>query len=101
MKTDKIKSYIGFAIKSNSILFGWDKIKESKKLPNLVLVCSTQNDKVTEKVHRFCKNTNIKFIKLNRDITLSELVSRDNCKVIGIINNNLSVAIIKEFENGI
>ena len=97
MKIEKIKTYLGFAVKSGNIIFGSDKLFESKKRSFLVLICSTQNEKVTNKVVNFCKKDNIKFIKL-KDIILAELLGRDNCKVVGISDFNLANAITNEFQ---
>ncbi|MGN0961897.1 MAG: L7Ae/L30e/S12e/Gadd45 family ribosomal protein [Christensenellales bacterium] len=97
MRTEKIRSYLGFSIKSGKILFGSDKLFESTKRPNLVLICSTQNEKVTKKVLNYCNTNKIKSIKLN-NLILSDLIGRENCKVIGILDYNLANAIIKEFE---
>lgn len=97
MRIEKIKAYLGFAIRSGKIIFGSDNLFESKKTPMLVLICSTQNEKVSGKVTRFCEDNNIKVIKL-KDICLSELIARDNCKVLGVLDSELASAIINEFE---
>jgi len=94
---DKLKAYLGFAIKSGKILFGYDKLFESKKIPSLVLICSTLNEKNTNKIKLFCEERNIKCIKLN-NIILGELLSRDNCKVIGICDLNFTKVICHELE---
>ena len=99
MRIEKIKSYLGFAIRSGKVLFGSDKLFESKKLPKFVMICSTQNEKVTGKVLRFCKSNNICAIKLD-ELVLSELIVRDNCKVISILDTSLADVLIKEFEMG-
>ena len=93
---DRLKAYLGFAIKSGKIIFGYDKLFESKKNPILVLICSTLNEKNTNKVKLYCERNNIDYIKLN-DI-LGELVSRDNCKVCSICDNNFASIICKELE---
>ena len=99
MEINKVKSYISFSIRSGKIIFGVDKLFESKKMPILVMICSTQNDKVTNKVIRFCNDNSIKYIKL-QNIVLSEIISRDNCKVIGLTDINLANAIMNEFKMG-
>lgn len=99
MKIEKIKSYLGFAIRSGEIIFGYDKLMDSRKIPGLVIVCSTQNDKVACKVHRYCDERNITFIQL-KDMVLGDLIGRDNCKVVGIVNRNLAQALENELKNG-
>ena len=92
----KIKTYLGFAIKSGKIIFGYDKLFEGKKTPSLVLICSSLNDKNTDKVKSFCENYNIKYIKLS-NLLLSDIVSR-NSKVVGICDLNLSQVICCELD---
>lgn len=97
MQGDKLKAYLGFAIKSNKVLFGYDKLFDCKKIPNLVIICSTLNEKNTNKVIEFCNNHNIQNIKLS-NIILGELVSRNNCKVIAICDDNFSKVICNELD---
>lgn len=97
MEIKKIKSYLAFSIRSGKIIFGVDKLFVSKKMPYLVIICSTQNDKVANKVIRFCDENNIKHIKF-KDLVLADIIGRDNCKVVGLLDYNLASAIIKEME---
>ena len=98
MKIEKIKSYLGFAIRSGKIIFGIDKLLQSKKKPLLVLICSSQNDKVSGKVKRFCESNQINFYKLPNNILLGDLIGRDNCKILGICDVSLANAITNEFQ---
>ena len=97
MRENKVKSYLGFAIRSGAVVFGSDNLFASKKMVILVLICSTQNDKVTNKVIKFCEDKKIKYIKLE-NIILGDLCSRDNCKVLGVTDNSLANAIMNEFQ---
>lgn len=91
----KIKAYLGFAIRSGNVVFGYDNLIVSKKTPLLTLICKSQNEKVTNKVLNFCEKKNIECIKL--DIVLGEMIGR-NCKVIGVFDKNLAAAIINELK---
>ena len=53
MRVSKVKSYLGFAIKGNKVIFGYDKLFENKKNPKLVIICSSLNEKNTNKVQEF------------------------------------------------
>ena len=96
MNINKVKTYIGFAIKSRKIIFGYDNIISYNKKQNLILVSPTSSDKVSEKLIKFASINNIKIIKTSE--TVEELVGRENCKMISIIDESLSNAIIKEIE---
>lgn len=96
MNINKIKTYLGFAIKSGKILFGYDNITVSKKNQKLILVSSTVNDKVLNKINAFAEKKDIKLINL-KDITVEELIGRENSKIISVLDESLANAIINEF----
>ena len=84
---NKIKSYIGFAIKSKQVVYGADNILVSKK--NKLIVASIQLSQNTlEKL----KNINVKIITLPHEI-FEDL----NIKglVVSITNLSLAKAIIE------
>lgn len=93
--TNNLKAYIGFAIKGGKVVFGYDNLIVSKKKVELVLISSEQNEKVTNKVIKFCEEKRIQCVKL--DFALEEVLNR-NCKVLGVIDSNLSHAILKELK---
>ena len=97
LNISKIKTYLGFAIKSGKIIFGYDNLLIAKNNPYLVLSCSTLNEKMNTKVNTFCNNRKIKCVNL-LEVKLSDLIQRDNCKVVGIKDENLSNAILNEFK---
>lgn len=97
MNINKVKTYLGFAIKSKKILFGYDNIITYKKNQKLILVSSSVNEKVSTKINSFAERNNISIINLT-DITVEELIGRENSKIISVLDENLSDAIIKELE---
>ena len=97
MNINKIKTYLGFAIKSKKIIFGFDNIISYKKNQILILVSSSVNNKTSLKINEFANRKNYKIINLT-DLTCEELIGRDNCKMVSVIDENLAQAIIKEIE---
>lgn len=97
MNINKIKTYLGFAIKSKKIIFGYDNIITYKKKQILILSSSTVNEKVSMKINSFADKNNIKIINL-KNITCEELVGRENSKIVSVIDENLASAIVKELE---
>ena len=89
----KIKSYLGFSIKSKQIIFGIDNIENSRTKPNLVIACKTLSENGKNQVLNYCKKNNITLISPKNE-TLSDLVSRNNCKIVGLKNGNLASAIL-------
>ncbi len=86
---NKLKTYFGFCIKSNSILFGSDNVLKTRKKLDVVIFCNS----ATEKHIYPILNKGLKCVKLT-NVALSELVERDNVKVVGIKNLGLSKAIL-------
>lgn len=86
---NKLSTYFGFSIKSNAILFGIDNIVKSRKPVELIVLCSSAN----EKTIRTVQNKGNTVIQL-KNILLSDLVKRDNVKVVAIKNSNLAKAIL-------
>lgn len=86
---DKINSYVGFAIKSKTIVYGADNILKSKNI-NLILASEELSQNTINKL----KNTNLKIINLP-----SEKYNSLNLKglVVGIKDKSLADAIIKLF----
>ena len=73
----KIEAYLGFSIKSNKVVFGFDALCETAKRVSLVVVCPTVNP-----------TNNV----------LGELIHRDNCKVLAILDKSLANAILNSNE---
>lgn len=117
LEENKVKSYLGFAIKSGKILFGYDnlftyckrhknivpfrdsladslRVSYSKK-PNLVLISSTLIGKIRDKVIDFCRMEDVEYVDL--DIELEKIIDKP-CKVVSILDRNLSDAILKELK---
>ncbi len=97
MKESKLISYIGFAIKSGKVIFGYDKLFESKKNPKIIIYCQTLSEKMKNKLDLFAKSKKIKLLTLEKFI-LSDIIKRDNCKVIAICDENLGNVICQEID---
>ncbi len=93
---NKIKTYLGFAIRSGKIIYGFDNLKTSKKTIELVLISAEQNDKVTNKVIHLCEQSGWKCHKLG--VNLSDYIDR-NIKILALTDKSLSDAILNELQN--
>lgn len=99
MQKNKFEAYIGFGIKSGNIIFGSDKIIESRKKVSLVIFDESTNVKVVNKLISLSDYK--KFALIKSKILLSELTKRDNVKVLGMMDKNLASAIIKNCDEEI
>lgn len=88
----KIISYLGYAIKSNNIVYGIDNLIKFNKKLFLIIICPSC---VKKSVNLAVKKANELScdIKMSADI-LQDLLHKDNCKVIGIKDENLANAIL-------
>ncbi len=95
----KIVSYIGFAIKARKIVVGQSSLKTEKKKIHLILVCPTASENLKNLANNlaikhgcktFCPASN-----------LDELSHMNGVKIMGITDENLANAILKEGENNI
>lgn len=89
---DKVRSYIGFAVKASKVVYGIDNILQSPKSILLVLYDSSLSSNAVSKAKLLCDTRNIQCIQLQDPI--QDLVYKYNCKVIGIKDSSLSRAIV-------
>ncbi len=95
MQQNKLKTYLGFAIKSNSVVFGFDNLLETKKHVRCVLFSNDINPKIETKLLDLCKYKNWALAKVE-DATIAQLTDRINCKVVGVINKDLVNGILQQ-----
>lgn len=93
---NKIKSYLGFAIKSKNILIGQTQLKLNKKPLSLVMVCNSASNNLKDLAKHVANKFKAELI-ITKPI-LSEITNLDNIKIIGITDENLSKAIIENKE---
>ncbi len=91
MVNAKIKSYVGFAIKSNQVVFGVDNLEVFRKKLHLIIVSADIAEKSMNKLKVVSQNKNAEILVFSEG--LEDLTSRKNCKAIGITNFELAKAI--------
>lgn len=92
MNIEKIKPYVGFAIKSNAVCYGIDNLKKNVKF---VLFSETISENTIAKIKKFCEELNILCIQLNLE---QSKILPSGVKVLGIKNINLAKAIMGELK---
>lgn len=91
----KIKSYFGFAIKSNNVIFGGDSFVSSKKKSYLVVCSHDINRTILKEIKQKCEKYDIPLL-MSDALTIEELTHKINCKCVAVCEKNLASAIIKE-----
>lgn len=94
MQTNKVCSYIGFALKSGKVLFGIDSAERYKKKAYLIVLSCDIAENSFEKAIKLQNKFKCDVLQTT-DLTLSEIVYRENCKFIAITDKGLSDAIRK------
>ena len=93
MNNTKINSYIQFAVRSGKVLWGLDMVKSSKKIPYVIILDNTIGKNSKKQIERFASDFEIKLVEVEKDY-LNNLLKRQNVKIIGILDESLSDAII-------
>ena len=93
MDEKKIFSYVNFAKKSNEILYGIDNIKASKRAVSCIILSNNASQNLKDSIDRYCISKNVPCIHIS-NATIDEYLHTTNCKVIGILNPNISKQIV-------
>ncbi len=87
----KIVSYLGFCQKSGAIVYGLDNLQKTKKRIYIILTCPSLGENSLKKVSKLALEKNIQVFETSQPLNL--FLNKENCKIIGILNNELSNAI--------
>ena len=93
MEIEKIKTYVGFAIKSRNIVYGVDEITKKPK-SEIILYSSSLTKSGQEKLSFFADKNKI-FIKVLEQEEFYEIIHSENIKAIAVLDKNLADAIKK------
>jgi hypothetical protein len=89
LNSDKIKSYIGFAVKKGSVVYGLDSLELYRKKVHIVLYSPLLAENSLKKL----KAEVVRFkCECHLFDTLSDTL-RKNCKVLGITDKSLADAV--------
>ncbi|MBO5776702.1 MAG: hypothetical protein J6V83_00740 [Clostridia bacterium] len=88
----KIKTYVGFAFKAGKAVLGVDNIAKIVK-PMLVIYSTELAQNSVKKLNEYSQKFSHQLYEVESFIEISP---REGCKAIGIKDNNLADAIIKQ-----
>ena len=89
---DKVETYIGFAIKKGSVVFGCDGIKKYRKKGYVLLGTKTLSQNSKDVLARCAENFCCPLIETDDYETLL----KKNCKALAICDKSLATAILNE-----
>ena len=93
INTGKIKTYVGFAVKSRKIRFGVDDILKLKNT-SLILVSDSLAESGMKKLEGYANKNSVDLIKFNENDFL-EVIQNISIKAIAVLDENLADAIKK------
>lgn len=93
---NKIISYLGFAQKSNNMITGQTALKKTTKKLHLIMVCNTASENLKNLAKNLANKHDCEFIISK--VEISNLIKFDDVKILGIVDENLSKAIISNKE---
>ena len=93
----KIKTYVGFAIKSRKIKFGVDDILKLKNA-ELIMVSDSLAESGMKKIEAFADRKSVSLIKLSEE-DFFEVVQNISIKALAVLDENLADAIKKNLTN--
>ncbi len=83
---NKIKTYVGFCIRSGKVIFGTDNMLLSKKV-KIAIYDSSLSENALSKLRRHSEEWKYQLIEAEG---LAEITHKDNCRVIGIKKGSLA-----------
>ncbi len=85
----KVETYIGFAIRKGSVVFGCDMIKRCKKRMYIILYTTTLSENSLSQLDSISRRIGVPLIKTDD----YEVLKKKNCKAIAICDKSLADAI--------
>ena len=92
MKTDKVISLLGFALKAGKTVFGIDSIERYRKKKYLIFICKSMSEGSKEKLIRDNKDTPI---IICRDSSLEGITHRQGLKALALTDRQMAEALLK------
>ena len=87
----KVETYIGFAIKKGSVVFGCDGIKSSKKKLLLLLYTTTLSGNSLSVLQQVAERTGCPIVQIED----YDMLRKKNCKALAICDKSLACAILE------
>ena len=87
----KVETYIGFAIKKGSVVFGCDGIESSKKRLLLLLYTPSLSQNSLSVLQKVSERTGCPLAQIDE----FEILTKKNCKALAICDRSLANAILE------
>ena len=92
MEKDKIESLLGFAVKAGKLVYGADSLETTRTRVYAIFTCCTASENTKKKMRELATAKRIPLIFTKKE--LQYIVSRKNCKVIGVTDKQMAGAML-------
>lgn len=94
----KVFTYLGFAKKAGKIKAGVNSISTLRGNIPLMIICDSASDNTKKEALSLSKKHGSKLL-LTKEVTVEELINKENCKLVAVIDDSLAKAIIELIES--
>ena len=96
--TNKVNGLLGICSKAGKLIVGTEAVIEgiNKKNVKLVIIAIDTSEKTIQKIEKICIENKVKVLKYGTIFDNSKAIGKVNKAIIGIKDNNLSLAIEKQ-----
>ena len=89
---NKVDSLLGFAVKAGKAIYGADTLESSKKRYRIIFLCNTATENTKKKVLAVAEKKRVPVVL--SDNMLENAVGRKNCKVVAVLDKQMSEAML-------
>lgn len=91
--TEKIVSYLGFALRARKVKLGVNSAQSVKNGIYLIILCHTASPNTVKEAHSLAKKHHAKIV-VSTYYTVETLTNKENCKLIAVCDRQFSTAIL-------
>jgi len=95
---NKIYSLLGFAARSNSLVFGKERIRgyiRSNREKKLVIIATNASERIKRDIKTRCESFGVKAIEIFTKEELGKLIGKEEITAFGIENDGIIDGILK------
>ena len=99
---NKVLGLLGISAKAGKIIAGSEIVIENikKRKVKLVILAKDASEKTKKNIKLHCEENNIEVIEFGEIEENSRAIGKQNKAIIGILDNNLAIAILKKISGG-
>ena len=99
MEKNKVSTFIGFAVRARKVKCGVNAIKTIKGSVPVIVICKSASENTVSDVVSVAKKLSAQII-ISNDYLLEDIVHKENCKVVAILDKALATAILEHLDAG-